>query len=110
MKESEELNGVVVDFEQRRSAIRETLLGAVNDITSRVLDEFILPHEREQILQDVAMFVPFLMAVKTTEERRQEIDKKFLLAAWWPIEKRIKREVPEQLLMLHRARVAGEVG
>jgi hypothetical protein len=92
----EPLNGH--DFDARRDQVREAYLNAFSDIVDRALEEFILPTEREQIIQDVALFVPFLMAVKLAEQKANGLDKSALLSGWWPMQRRMKVEVPEMLL------------
>jgi len=90
-------------FDERIEAVREVYMQGISDILDRCIDEFVLPQDQEALLGDAAQFVVYLLAVKKVEVRRQVPDKKVLLAAYWPLEKAIKKEVPGMLLEFARA-------
>lgn len=97
-----ELNGAAL-FEEQRQRVRQVYMQGISDIMDRCLGEFILPDDQASILSDAAQFLVMLMASKTVDVRQQEPTRLNLLAAYWPIEKAIKKEVPAALIELARS-------
>lgn len=85
-------------FEEQRENARTLYSNAINDITDRILAEFILPGDQVAIAQDVAEMTAFLMAVKIATLDGTKPDRRTLMRAWWPIEKGIKQQVPTMLM------------
>ncbi|HEV2079421.1 MAG TPA: hypothetical protein VGR19_05940 [Allosphingosinicella sp.] len=99
-----DVNGApVLTIEQRLEQVREVYTQGISDILDRCMDEFVLPQDQEALLDDAAQFAVYLLAIKKVEVRRQAADKKSLLAAYWPLEKAIKKEVPGMLLEFAKA-------
>lgn len=100
--ESERVNGMEFkSFEEMLDESRERYTTGISDILDAELARFPLSMNRVQLLQDAALFVCSLIALKTAEVQTPEsalMDAKDPLRAWWPIEKRIKAEVGPWLL------------
>lgn len=96
-------------FEEARARVRAAYMQGISDILDASLAEFIMPTDRETIAQDAAQFTVFLMALKIVEARGQPLNRKNLLAAYWPIEKAIKRDLPGMLLDFARSQPAAVV-
>lgn len=80
-----------------RNRLRAVYSQAFSDIMDHILEDVILPDVKASILLDAAQFMTFLMAVKLTEVRGQAPTRENLLAAYWPMQKALKDEVPDQL-------------
>jgi hypothetical protein len=108
---SEQLNGAAVEpIEERLLRLRAVYSQGISDILDRCLEELILPADQEAMLQDAAEFVVFVLAIKVAEARAQGLGKAKILAAYWPIEKAIKKEVPAKLLEFAKLAEAGGQG
>lgn len=76
---------------------RAAYTNAFNDIIERVIDEFILPADRIQMLYDIAQFTTFLCASKIPVIKGEEPSRERMMAAYWPFQKALKDEVPGML-------------
>jgi hypothetical protein len=104
-----ELNGTPT-LDEQLQALRQVYMQGVSDIIDRCLDELVLPAQKEAMIQDAAQFVLFLLAIKVAEVRGLGLERQQLLAAYWPLEKLIKKELPGMLLQFARERGAGGQG
>lgn len=102
MMASNQVNGAQ-RFDELRARIREVYMAGINDVMDRCLDEFIMPDDKATICSDAAQFLVMLMATKAVESQGLPPTRANLLAAYWPIEKAIKKEVPASLLELSRS-------
>lgn len=69
----------------------------INGVVTRALGEILLPDDQAKLCLDVAQFTTFLMAVKIVECRRQPLTRENVMAAYWPMQKALKDEVPGML-------------
>lgn len=115
MTESEPttLNGMEVKaFDDLIAAARERYLNTISDALDEEVKRFILMQDRVALLEDAALFVCFMLALKVAEVRTPAgavIDSKDPLKAWWPLEKRIKAEVGPMLLEYGKEAAAAQV-
>lgn len=96
------LNGAPLEtMEEKLTRVRQAYMHALNDITDRMLEEFMLKADGDACCNDVAQFTVFLMSVKmasfglpegTVPTRVQ------VMQAFRHITRDIEKEVPEQLL------------
>ncbi|HEX8418972.1 MAG TPA: hypothetical protein VF638_03055 [Sphingomonas sp.] len=100
------LNGSTETQEERLDRLRGVFSVAVTDIAERLMEELILGDDKAKLCLDMAQFTTYLMAIKITEARLQEPAKDKLLAAYWPMAKALKDEVPD-MLREYAARAAG---
>lgn len=84
-------------FDELRAVLREGYSTAINDIMDGCMANVLLPDDQAALALDAAQFMVFAMAIKTVGNRRQEPTRKNIMAAYWPIEKAIKGEVPRML-------------
>ena len=92
------LNGSTTETqEERLERLRGVFSAAVTDIADRLLEELLLGDDKAKLCLDMAQFTTFLMAIKITEARLQEPTKDKILAAYWPLAKALKDEVPDML-------------
>ena len=89
--------GDVPTIDEIKERLRSVYLPAISDIVDRVLAEVLLPNDQASICLDVAQFTTFLMAIKITEVRGQPGEREPLMAAYWPMQKALKDEVPGML-------------
>ncbi len=94
----EQMNGAQSPFDLQRDQARAVYSNALNDITDRVLQDFILPADQRSIALDIAQFTVFLMAIKISSYGNKVPDKRELMQAYRHLMRDIEREVPELLL------------
>jgi hypothetical protein len=95
---STHLNGSTTETqEERLERLRERFGLVLENIVERVLEELILGDDKAKLCLDMAQFTTYLMAIKITEARLQEPTKANILAAYWPMAKALKDEVPDML-------------
>lgn len=87
-------------IDDMKDAARAVYTNAFNDIMERVLEEFILPADRVSILYDAAQFFTFMCAAKIVGAQYQAPTRANLMAAYWPMQKALKDEVPGMLRSL----------
>ncbi|MBA2684745.1 MAG: hypothetical protein H0U66_09665 [Gemmatimonadaceae bacterium] len=99
----------LVPFEEQLAEKREFYSTAISDTLDFVLEDVILAGDRTMLLQDAAMFMVFLLATKIAAAAGAEAtDRKAVLAAYWPLEKAIKAEIPGMLMQFVDAAKAVE--
>jgi hypothetical protein len=84
-------------LEQRLDVLREFYSEAVSELMDRVFEQLLLPDDRSKVALDFAQVVAFLMCIKVVEARGQKPTRENLLAVWWPFQKALKDDVPDQL-------------
>lgn len=84
-------------FDEQRARVRDAYMNGISDIMDRCIGEFILPGDQETILKDAAKFLVFVIVTKINDVRRHPPTRENLLAAYWPLEKAIKDELPATL-------------
>lgn len=89
--------GDMPTINETKERLRSVYLPAISDIVDRCLAEVLLPNDQASICLDVAQFTTFLMAVKIAEVRGQKPEREHLMAAYWPMQKALKDEVPGML-------------
>ncbi len=77
--------------------LRDVYATALDDIMTRVMDELVLPDDQAAVCLDFAQLAAFLMCIKVVEAKRQPPTRANLLAVWWPFQKALKDDVPDQL-------------
>lgn len=95
-------------LEELLERLREVYSRAISDIVDRCLEEVLLPNDQASVCTDVAQFTTFLMAIKIAQIRQQAPLKENLMAAYWPMQKALKDEVPQMIREF--AAVAAEQG
>jgi hypothetical protein len=85
----------------RLELVREAVGNAFNDMIDKAAERFPLADHKQYVVQDVALLVMFLSAIKMGEitgnsERRQ------ILSAFNHLLKRAQGEIPERILMFCR--------
>jgi hypothetical protein len=113
MTDTSTLNGMEVKaFDTLIAEARERYLNTISDVLDDEVKRFILMQDRAALLEDAALFVCFMLALKVAEVRTPAgavIDAKDPLRAWWPLEKRIKAEVAPMLLEYGKEAAAARV-
>lgn len=90
----------VPTIEEHKARLREVYSQVIDDVVDRVLQEVLLPNDKASICLDVAQFTTFLMAAKIVEVRGQPPLRENFMAAYWPMQKALKDEVPGMLRAL----------
>jgi hypothetical protein len=87
-------------IDEQRAYARGAYTNALNEMIDRVTQEFLLPADQVSVLYDIAQFATFLCAAKIVTARMQEPTPSNLMAAYWPMQKALKDEVPFMLRSL----------
>lgn len=95
------LSGTLTISEQL-DALREAYTNGINDILDGCLATLILPQHQEEVAQDAAQFLIYILAVKITANNHQAPELKNLMQAYRHMIKRIEKEVPTMLLTFAR--------
>lgn len=113
MESEHMVNGMDVrPFAQLLEEARERYTTAIGDALDEEMKNFLLPSDRVAVLEDAALFLCFIVALKKAEVLTpftNGIDAKDPLRAWWPIKKRIDAEVGPMLLEFGREAAARQM-
>ena len=98
------LNGAELKpFEETLQELRAVYTGEIAQVMEQCIKELILPQDQVALCEDAAQFTLFIMVLNIARLRGQEVNKKTLLAAYWRLEKAIKKEIPSMILDYARA-------
>jgi hypothetical protein len=86
--------------DERLFRLRSAYSSAFNDVMDACLGELLLADDKAAVCLDAAQFFSYLMAVKIVEVRGQETTRENLMAAYWPMQKALKDDVPNMLRAL----------
>lgn len=100
------LNGMTLqDFDEKIAEARQRYMDAISEALDAELVRFMIPADRVSILQDAAIFATFLCVVKAAEcvtPAGTPLERRTAMQQWWPIQKRIIKEVAPMLLEFGR--------
>ncbi|AYJ85752.1 hypothetical protein D3Y57_06935 [Sphingomonas paeninsulae] len=89
----------VESFDDRLAELRAHYSGAICDVMDSCIEDILLPADRMTLLADAAMFMVFIISTKIAAEQGAGADdRRALMAAYWPLEKAIKSDVPKLLM------------
>ncbi len=107
--EHPKLNGAELKpFEKTLQELRSVYTTEIAQVMEQCCKELALPGDQVALCEDAAQFTVFMMVLNIVRLRGQDPTKKTLLAAYWPLEKAIKKEIPSMILDYARAIEAGE--
>lgn len=116
MKESDRnpiVNGMEPQsFDEKVAEARQRYMEAISEALDAEIVRFMIPADRVAILQDAAVFATFLCAVKAAEcvtPAGTKVERRAAMQQWWPIQKRIIKEVAPMLLEFGREAEARKV-
>jgi hypothetical protein len=93
-----EYNGAAVPtINEMKARARDAYMNGFNDMMTQIVEQFLLPDDRIEVLADMAQFATFLAVAKTTTAKGLPPTRENLMASYWPFQKALKDEVPPQL-------------